>query len=208
MKLQINRRKALIQIGTGLLLNTHPSHAAQGFWARKDISQWTSDEILQIATRSPWAVRARVLPKPGRDKGSTRGIEPAPTPGRSGTRETGSIPVVAVDEVTVVWASARPLMEVLKTHFPPDFVNHYVISISDLPPSPGTTAALETKGRESLGAGLVDNTRSRSFFGFSKELLPLTLADREAIVSISADRYSIRARFDLKEMMYRGELAL
>jgi hypothetical protein len=208
MSFQVNRREALFRIGVSIFPFMCKLDAAQGFWNRKDINDWTGDEILQLTTRSPWAVQARVLPNQGKDKGSTHGIEPDVSGGHARNRETGSIPIVAVQEATVVWASARPLVDVLKTHFPPDFANHYVISISNLPLPPGATASLQAKGKESLGAGLIDNIKSGSIFGFTKELLPLSAGDKEAIFSLSSDRYSIRARFDLKEMVYRGELAV
>jgi hypothetical protein len=108
-----------------------------------------------------------------------------------------------------VWASAKPIVEALKSNFPKDFANHYIISISDLPGNlGGTQVSLQTKRKESVGAGIVDRIRNGTIFGFSKELLPLTLADKEAIFTLESDQFSVRARFDLKEMIYRGSLAV
>jgi hypothetical protein len=204
MDRKIGRRGFLAVLAAGRVLS-----AAQGFWNKKDPGAWTSDEVLQLATRSPWAVTARVLPKPGRDRGSTQPNEPEVAGGRSGGRGNGPIPIIQVTEVTVVWASARPLLDALRSSFPPDFANHYVLSVSDLPPKiKDVMATLQTKGGRSVGAGTTDVSRNSMLFGFSKELLPLSLADKEAIFALEADQFSIRARFDLKEMLYRGTLAV
>jgi hypothetical protein len=191
--------------------------AASGFWNKKDPAAWTSDEILQLATRSPWATKARVLPKPGRDKGSTGTFGPDVAGGRGGGRGNGPEPLVAVEEVTVVWESAAPLVDVLRTTFPSDFANHYVIGVHDLPaPGKGQRFTRENlsanlaKGQDSVDAGAIDTIRGRTvlIFGFSKELLPLGLQDKEVTFSLVTEAYSVRARFDLKEMRYRGMLAV
>lgn len=183
--------------------------AAQPFWNKKDPAAWTSDEILQLFTHSPWAVDARVLPRPGRDKGHTDVGGPDVGGGRSGGRGTGPIPIISVTEVTVVWATAKPLMDTLKSTFPPDFANHYVLSVADLPAKvEGLVATLETKGKQSVGSGGIETTRRGTLFAFSKELLPLSIADKEVFFQLEADQFSIRARFDLKDMVYRGMLAV
>lgn len=194
-----------------------PLSAASDFWNKKPASEWTPDQVLQLATRSPWATRARVLPKAGRDKGSTRTFGPDVAGGRGGGRGTGPESVVAVEEVRVVWESAPPLVDALKTAFPSNFANHYVVGVEDLPsPGRGKKLALEgiaanlAKGRDSVDAGAAGVLRGGTvaIFGFSKELLPLTAQDKEVIFSLVTDGYSIRARFDLKEMRYRGMLAV
>ncbi len=150
-----------------------------------------------------------MLPKPGRDKGSTQAAEPEIAGGRGGGRGTGPIPIVSVTEVTVVWASAKPLLEALKSKFPPDFANHYVISVSDLPAVPrGATAGLQVRGKGSVGSSAMETTRTALLFAFSEELLPLTVADKEVIFQLESDQFSIRARFDLKDMLYHGSLAV
>ena len=201
---RIDRRAFLGALGCSQIAS-----GAQPFWNRKDSDSWTTDEILQLTTRSPWAVPARLLPKPGRDKGSAQPIEPDIAGGRAGGRGDGPIPIVSVSEVTVVWASAKPLLDALKSHFPADFANHYIISISDLPSkAKALTANLRTKNKESVGSGAIEPTRNATLFAFSKELLPLSVADKEVIFTVEADLFSVRARFDLREMLYRGMLAI
>jgi hypothetical protein len=193
---------------------------ASDFWNKKNPSAWTTDEILQLATRSPWARTARVLPNPGRDRGSLDSRVPdlagGNAGGRSGNSKLGEVAVIPVDEVTVVWASAQPLLDALKNTFPADFANHYVIGVDDLPTTEGgrkvnqdsMAASLRAHGKDSVDAGGVLPTRDAVLFAFSKELLPLTAADKEVLFTLETNQYSIKARFDLKEMMYRGRLAV
>jgi hypothetical protein len=104
----------------------------------------------------------------------------------------------------------------LKSTFPADFANHYVISVNDLPPGPkgkpvnpdSMEAGLETKTKNSVGSGAMQITRDAATFGFSKELLPLHLSDKEVFFTLRTEQFSIRARFDLKEMTWRGQLAV
>jgi hypothetical protein len=192
------------------------SRGDSGFWNKKDVSAWTSDEVLQLMTRSPWAATARVLPKPGRDRGSTQAQVPEVGGGRSGGRGTGPEPVVQVAEVIVIWESGRPLVDTLKSRFPSDFANHYVLGVNDLPAgSPkrpvvveNMRASLQAKGKGTVDAGAVQKLQNVVLFGFSKELLPLTAADKDVVFSLETEQYSIRARFDPKEMIYKGMLAL
>jgi hypothetical protein len=201
------------------LLSATKLFGASEFWNKKDASAWTSDEVLQLATRSPWAKTARVLPKPGRDRGSLQSSGTdisANAGGRSGNQKLGEIPILPVAEVTVVWESAQPLLDALKSSFPRDFANHYVIGVEDLPKEElgrkvnleSMTANLQVRGKDSVDAGAIQQTREVVLFTFSKELLPLSASDKEVIFILDTNQYSIRTRFDLKEMMYRGKLAV
>jgi hypothetical protein len=193
--------------------------AASEFWNKKDPSSWTSDEVLQLATRSPWAKTGRVLPNPGRDRGSFQPSGPelgGGGGGRSGNPKLGEVPVVPVAEVTVVWASAQPLLDALKSSFPSDFANHYVIGVNDIPADESgrkvnqesMVANLQTRGKGSVDAGGVLPTRGTVLFAFSKELLPLTAADKEVLFTLDTNQFSVKVRFDLREMVYRGKLAV
>jgi hypothetical protein len=192
---------------------------ASEFWNKKDPSAWTSDEVLQLATKSPWAKTGRVLPRPGRDRGSFQ--QPGPDLGGGGTGrgsnpKLGEVPVVPVAEVTVVWASAQPLLDALKSSFPADFANHYVIGVNDLPATEGgrkvnqdsMAANLQVRGKDSTDAGGVLPARGTVLFAFSKELLPLSVSDKEVLFTLDTNQFSVKVRFDLKEMTYRGKLAV
>lgn len=207
--------------GAGVCLTAAPDlFGASDFWNKKSPAAWTSEEILQLATKSPWAKVARVLPKPGRDRGSFDNSVPdlagGNAGGRSGNSKLGEVPVIPVAEVTVIWASAQPLLDALKSVFPSDFANHYVVGINDLPATEGggkvnqdtMMATLQARGKESVDAGGILPTRDTVLFAFSKELFPLTPADKEVLFALDTNQYSIKVRFDLKEMIYRGRLAV
>ena len=202
-----------------VLLTAGDLFGASEFWNKKDPSAWTSDEVLQLATKSPWAKTGRVLPKPGRDRGSFQ--QPGPDLGGGGTGrgsnpKLGEVPVVPVAEVTVVWASAQPLLDALKSSFPADFANHYVIGVNDIPATEGgrkvnqdsMAANLQVRGKDSTDAGGVLPARGTVLFAFSKELLPLSVSDKEVLFTLDTNQFSVKVRFDLKEMTYRGKLAV
>jgi hypothetical protein len=45
-------------------------------------------------------------------------------------------------------------------------------------------------------------------FGFSKELLTIAPQDKEVQFSVDTSQFSLKIKFELKEMLYRGKLAL
>jgi hypothetical protein len=213
-----SRREWVAATGAGFALFAAADlFGASEFWNKKDPSAWTSDEVLQLATRSPWAKTGRVLPKPGRDRGNLRpGVSEVGASGRSTNPRLGEVPVVPVAEVTVVWESAQPLLDALKSSFPSDFANHYVIGVSGLPTAEGgrkvnqesMVANLQARGKDSVDAGGFLPTREMVLFAFSKELLPLSAADKEVLFTLDTNQFSVKVRFDLKEMTYRGKLAV
>ncbi len=175
---------------------------------------------MQLATKSPWARSARVLPKPHRDRGgldsSVPDLSGGNGEGRGGSRRLGEVPVVPVEEVTVIWASGQPIIDALKTRLPADFADHYVIGINDLPKAQGgrrvdqdaMIATLQVRGGKTIDAGSVLPGKDTTLFAFSKELFPLSAADKEVLFSLETSEYTIKTYFNLREMNYRGKLAL
>jgi hypothetical protein len=179
---------------------------ATDFWNRKSAQEWTEQEIRQLITKSPWAQDARVDPK----KDVT-----SPIPETAQSAGGPDKPVIGerAATMTVCWDSARPVLDALGNFLPPGFGAHYVIGVDD----PGReieplkiSSALSAKGKEPVQAGTAVRGRDGAtvFFGFSKDLLPLTVRDKEVLFSLDTDRIALRARFQPKEMIYRGELAL
>jgi hypothetical protein len=138
---------------------------------------------------------------------------------------------------TVRWESARPILEAMKAPLPDTFANHYVIGVSGFPMMSGRPRSqdddnqngsaqatenqldhlkaltfLKPKDKEGLEPGLVLQQPSAGggtyLFGFSKEMLALSAADKEVTFSTRVGRLDVKAKFNLKEMMYRGDLAL
>lgn len=138
--------------------------------------------------------------------------------------------------VTIRWESAQPILDATKETLPAQFKGHYVILVSGLPlewgmnrPARGNRgpedptlrlsdlverlqagATLSAKGKDPEGAGIVRRAPSDEgwLFGFSRELLPLTAADKDIEFSLNSGPMTVKAKFVAGEMMYRGQLAL
>jgi hypothetical protein len=73
---------------------------------------------------------------------------------------------------------------------------------------------LEPKGKAPAQPGLVQQSTSTSretrtlLFGFSKDLLSLTPEDKEVTFTTHLGNLQVKAKFNLKEMMYRKALAV
>jgi hypothetical protein len=128
------------------------------------------------------------------------------------------------------------MLDATRETLPTDFANHYVIAVAGLPVEWGLDraarghrsdaeqsihlsdlverlqagATLQAKDKEPEGAGLVRRAPSDEawLFGFSKELLPLTASDKEVEFALKSGPMAVKAKFEPKEMMYRGRLAL
>jgi hypothetical protein len=190
---------------------------AKDFWETKDPSAWTEEEILSLTSKSPWAKLAEPDYKGAGE--STRGA--AIRGGRSGPRQPDA------PNIGVRWESAQPILDALKTRLPPEFDGYYVLGVSNLPiagirPSgragdaPDDAlerlqngAALEAKGKDPVESGVARRTRGGEILlGFSKDFLHLAATDREIIFGLAMEKFSIKARFDGKDMVYRGKLAV
>jgi hypothetical protein len=215
-----SRRRLLIgALGSGAAL-AHASRllAANDFWNAKDPSAWSDEEIDILTSKSPWA-KASVPSFKGSD-------DPTGTSG-SGDRSRGGRPTTPLN-CTVRWESAQPILDALKATPGADFDTHYVLSVSNLPlgnirpPGRGgdtepddaldrmqNGALLLAKGKAPAEAGFARRTRIGSIlFGFSKDLLRLTPADREILFRLDTGQITLQTRFDGKEMSYRGKLAV
>jgi hypothetical protein len=226
------------------------------FWDKKPPSEWSSEEIGKLTTKSPWAKQVSAQVSAG--DGGGRGV-----PGRSGGGGGGmggpriglGIPGIGGGGVggggmgggrrggggrgqmpqvkgTVRWESAQTIQDALKTPLPGAFANHYVISVSGFPLRGGgrrqdddngdsshasekmldnlkAYTSLEPKGKPIAQPGVVQEQPGGAIlFGFSKEALDLSADDKEVAFSTQIGRAMIKTKFDLKDMKYRGKLAL
>jgi hypothetical protein len=191
---------------------------AKDFWETKDPSTWTDEEILSLTSKSPWA-RLAVADY----KGADDPVGAAIPGGASGRGQSGP----ATPNIHVRWESAQPILDALKTRIPPEFDGHYVLGVTNLPlarPSgrAGSTApddlleraqngaTLEVKGKGTVESGVARRARVGGgiLLGFAKDVLPLAATDREIIFGLTMERFSLKAKFDGKEMVYRGKLAV
>jgi len=133
----------------------------------------------------------------------------------------------------VRWESAKPIVEALKTPLPDGFTNHYVISVRGIPLNAGSRqyqnqddssrsdqdaldrlkgqTFLVPKDKPNLQPGVVVQQPAgygNVYFGFSKDLLTLRPEDKEVEFHSMFGSVQVKAKFDLKEMLYRGELAI
>lgn len=139
---------------------------------------------------------------------------------------------------TVRWESAKPVLEAIKSPLPDAFANHYAISVSGFSMMSGprrrsqdddssgnapeatenmadnlkAVTLLKPKDREGAQPGIVRQQPSSGggtfLFGFSKETLALKPGDKEVVFSTRMGRLVVKTKFNLKDMMYHGELAV
>lgn len=72
------------------------------------------------------------------------------------------------------------------------------------------SASLSAKGHDPVTADLVRqmNGNQTLVFGFPKQALPLAAADKDVQFIMKLGALTIKAKFEPKEMMYKGELAI
>ena len=136
---------------------------------------------------------------------------------------------------TVRWESAKPVLAALKTPLPEGFADHYVISVNGFPLNGGHRSRedsnesssqrnesmldqikivtfLAPKGRDGAQPGVAQQQLSTGgasiLFGFSKEMLALQPSDKEVTFSTKLGSMLIKTKFELKAMLYHGELAV
>jgi hypothetical protein len=71
-------------------------------------------------------------------------------------------------------------------------------------------ATLEARGKEPAQAGVVTSSPvpGTYLFGFSRELLPLGDDDKDVLFTLQTGSIAVKAKFEPKEMIYRGKPAL
>jgi hypothetical protein len=154
------------------------------------------------------------------------GDDDAPPGGRGGAE---------APEFIVRWESAQPLMALEKEPFPHELLGRYVISVTGLTPQmlqlgigrggppqqnvdPRRTVAeqifsqttLTIKGHDPQHAIAMMRTVDMQtyLFGFPRENLPIAPSDKEALFTLKLGPLTIKAKFELKEMMFAGQLAV
>lgn len=213
----ISRRRTNWMILGGSILGISPFTAgAAEFWDRKDPAQWSAGDIEKLLKRSPWAEQVTVngggvvdAPPPGGRGGGM--------PGGMGGGATGGPPSGGTAlRPTVRWDSALPIVFALgKKQRSASDTEFYTISVSDLPyGSRGGTmfeaaaAYLYVKDKARVRAeNLTVGTGSIRFY-FPRASYPLTREDREVTFEAQLGPMDVKAKFSLKDMLYRGQLEL
>jgi hypothetical protein len=211
--------------------------AAADFWNTKDPDAWTADDIAKLMKKSPWArevtgertttqknsstsdpnltnprmgtSRSRNNPM-GLPGGNTRNPKP-PASNKSTTTYKG----------TVLWESAKVIRDAAKSPLPDGFENQYVLSVTGVPLAKNSSRnALDTvrqvtfltvKGHDPLEAAAVQQNQSNGaiyYMGFSREALAITKDDKEVAFTTAMGKVHFTAKFNPKDMLYHGELAV
>jgi hypothetical protein len=227
------RRAALLTIA-GIATGSRLFAFGSDFWNRKDPQEWSSDEVGQLMSKSPWAKEfSSSYTPPGGGGGA---LDTAGGLGGKRARpDSQSAPAARIYKGTVRWDSAKPVKDAMRAPAPAAFANHYVISVTGFPINEiggkkahaqsdanrsmedrlddlkGVTF-LQPKDKAEVQPGIIQqpsgNFGSTILFGFSKELLNLTVEDRDVTFVTEFGRVNLKVKFNLKDMVYHGELAV
>ena len=194
------------------------------FWNTEDPDKWTSDQIQELISKSPWAkpvsaelkAFAPLSPATGRRR-------TMPGMPRAGAGDTTGSPKF---QGVVRWASAKPIRLALKEQFPEDLEGYFVISVSGLPivsghggddTSDGDSYAglkqktsLQVKGQEAVQPSLIEpdpRETSTLYFGFLPQIVQLD-SDKTVTFETTMDPLKVKAKFEMKTMKFRGDLAV
>jgi hypothetical protein len=117
---------------------------------------------------------------------------------------------------TVRWDSAKPMMEASKIKLPEKMDHHYILRVDGFPAGEENldelkqAATIQPKNKEIAGCAAAEKNGSNSswYFGFSKDTITLAPDDKEVDFTARIGRYLVKAKFNLKDMLYHGELAV
>jgi hypothetical protein len=130
----------------------------------------------------------------------------------------------------VRWESALPVTAAEKKTAPAEAGQAYIISVSGLPNRPNNSAdedddraermsgmikqytSLERKGKDSISPDHADFTEDVDGgiwrFAFPRSGNPITVEDKEVTFTTRVGRNTLKAKFSLKDMMYKDQLSL
>jgi hypothetical protein len=226
----ITRRRALFAaVGFPALL----AGASKPFWEERDPKDWTAAEVEEMLTHSPWATAAHIsfFSGPGGPNGLPHndpfGNNRSPrTNGRGVGR--GTVPAQSTNpgqfHAVARWESARPVAAALKSRND-DAAQFYIVGlIGDLPDLGGAgdddpaaraqrstmmreATKLERKGESPIYLDHVQPVTGGDLFYFSR-LEPIKASNKEITFTAVLGPLEIKAKFSMKDMLYRGKLEL
>lgn len=207
-------------------------YAAKEFWNEKKPADWTGEEVDLLLNKSPWAKDAAISYYGGQN-GPLSNTLPGEHSRASRNASSGTSPSAmspAAWKAIIRWESALPLRLALKSEPSPDFEKFYILNMVGDVPSVGATpdedpaqraarfetlkqvTKLEHKGDEILLSRVAispknDISLAGTLFYFSRGLA-LRTEDKQATFSTKLGPIDVKCKFTLKDMMYRGALAL
>jgi hypothetical protein len=223
----MTRRAALFSLsGLASLASAALAAAAKEFWDEKDPSQWSKEEIEGMLNQSPWAKRASIsysTAVPGFGPGVIGRRSGVATINRSGTGATTDGGDGKLDFHAVIrWESARPIRAAEKMRLDEEPDAYVLAAIGDFPAgdideSQGAHEQRDAMLREFTklerhGAPTIYLERSQSITGglrfYFSRLEPITASNKEIAFSTKMGPLEMKAKFPLKDMLYRGKLEL
>src|SRR5579883_1407503 len=209
-----------------------PIWAASGkpFWDEKEPETWTDEERQQILTNSPWARPAQVHTDTGPGGLTGRGSTMANTRGRRAAgpgipSPSGSGPIGKYEAI-VRWESAKPVREANRNQSKDDPAASYILFVSGDLPMLGRRSndesesefaqrlemlkqytKLEKRGDPIYLTRIAYVGNSGTLFYFERNDL-IRLDDHQVTFVTKLGPVDVKAKFMLKEMMYRGKLEL
>lgn len=212
--------------------------AAKGeFWNEKQPDAWSASEIEKLLSRSPWAKEAEVdLDLDGFAGGPPGGDPPGGFPGGGppGGGFPGGGPMGGGQFKPVIrWESAKPIQDARKKGAADDFAKYYVLSLSGTPRNgapatpfgdddadprrPGReqmqanlrqSTQLQIKGKAPLKPERIEPSETGIMFLFSRDDHPIKRDDKEVSFQTKLGPLQLKAKFALKDMLYRDQLEL
>ena len=212
----LSRRGILLFVAT-LRLSAGDSE----FWNRKDPSEWSADEVDRLITKSPWAKEITVLQEQSGQKRR----------GRAAGQFNGVVRWESAKPVLEAMKTSLPAE--FSNHY---VISVSGIPMSSLGPRISESTAAEARAKQREIEGVLDRIKSVTrleangaaaaqpgivqetpfgvgetrtmLFGFSKTLLQLSLENQEAGFNTQMGMIQVKARFNLREMIYHDELAV
>jgi hypothetical protein len=209
---------------------------SKDFWNTKDPSEWSDKEVSKLVTQSPWAKEVSGGGNPG--SAPSRGLSRGGVGGNPGMgggagmgggggaggmgRNTGTMGTDADPtgssmpriKVTVVWESASPVRLAKKTAG--EEPNNYIVSMTGMPVGGDKEnikdhTTLQAKGKDPITPEKVDvqnSTAGSTVLCFFPKAPPLTADDKEVTFTSRMDSMQIKVKFELKDMLYKNQLAV
>lgn len=222
----MTRRSALFSLGgLGSLASVALAAAAKEFWDEKDPSQWSKEEIERILNQSPWARPASISYNsavPGFGPGVIGRRSGVATINRNGGVNTDGTDGKLEFQAVIRWESARPVRAAEKMKLDQEPDAYVLAAIGDFPSGDVDETAAEHEQRDAMlkeftklerhGAPTIFLERTQSISGglrfYFSRLEPITASNREIAFSTKIGPLEMKAKFPLKDMLYRGRLEL
>jgi hypothetical protein len=209
--------------------------SSKEFWNSKPASDWTPSEIQDLVNRSPWAKEVNLSENGhgldvgngggGRGGGGGYGAPPGGV-----VRQFAPQAGLGRFTATVRWDSALPIREAMHIQPSKDSGQNYIISVTGNLPDVGRIVGagqtldegrmeslkqytrLERKG-DPIGLSRMVATPDGYPFGggtlfYFERREPILAEDKQVTFVTRVGSYEVKARFNLKEMLYRGKLEM